>query len=63
MEIQITIKHNELENTRRYVADEGDWNERVQSLIEDFTDFLKDHQADEIPGFEGAREALSDLKI
>jgi hypothetical protein len=50
MEIQITIKHNELENTRRYQQGESDdlynqdWNERVQILIEDFTDFLKDQE-------------------
>jgi hypothetical protein len=54
MEIQITIKHNELEDTRRYQQEESDdlyndlynrdWNERVQSLIEDFTDFLKDQE-------------------
>ena len=49
MEIQITIKHNELENTRRFQGYDDDlynrdWNERVQSLIEDFTDFLKDQE-------------------
>jgi len=47
MEIIITIKKDGQENSRRFQGYNEDlynrdWNERVQDLIDDMTDFLKD---------------------